>query len=123
MISVSETIKDLRDQQRGFHGDHCHESCCCKKPKPKMSKSEAKLLIAYLRRLEKKATSGPWFQWTKGGDISSEPEDCIIMETAWTKLDKKGNTRATKKGESDIKFVIALRNNLPAILAALEERL
>jgi len=88
-----------------------------------MTKHEAKLLIRYLRRLEKAATSGPWFQWTLGGDISSKPEDCIIMETAWTKVDKKGNTRATKQGNADIMFVIALRNNLPAILAALEERL
>lgn len=88
-----------------------------------MSTAEAKLLIAYLRRLEKAATKGPWFQWTKGGDISSQPEDCIIMETMWTKVDKKGNTRATKQGNADIQLVIALRNNLPAILAALEERL
>lgn len=88
-----------------------------------MTKHEARLMIRYLRKLERKASLGPWFQWTMAGDISSKPEDCIIMQTMWTKKDKRGNVRTTKRGKADIKFVIALRNSLPAILAALEERL
>jgi hypothetical protein len=45
------------------------------------------------------------------------------METLLTKKNKQGCDRATKQGNADVQFVIALRNNLPALLAALEERL
>jgi len=80
-----------------------------------------KSLMTQLTQLEAKATKGPWFQWTAAGDISSKPEDCLIMQTLWTKVNSDGCTRSLPQGDADIKFVIAMRNNLAKLLDALED--
>ena len=84
--------------------------------------NENKDLAKRLRILEKKATKGPWFQWTQAGDLSSQPEDCLIMQTLWTKKNKDGCVRTTARGNADMHLVATLRNNLPAIIEALEAK-
>lgn len=70
------------------------------------------------RELLKKATRGPWFQWTTGGDISSEPEDAMIMKTLLTEPDQEmpDVMIATAQGNADREFVVFARNHLAAIL-------
>jgi hypothetical protein len=86
-----------------------------------MNKVELNKMVKRLRKLEARATKGPWLQWTLAGDISSKPEDCLIMQTFWTEKDKNGCTRSTAQGDVDVQFVIAVRNHLIEILDALEE--
>jgi len=86
-----------------------------------MNKIELIKMVERLRKLEARATKGPWFKWTWAGDISSKPEDCLIMQTLWTEKDENGCTRSTDQGDADVQFVIAVRNHLIEILDALEE--
>lgn len=79
---------------------------------------EAALRLAdEAERVAAKATGGPWFQWTAGGDVSSSPEDCIIMQTMWTRKTREGYTRATKQGDRDCAFVVHARNKLPEFIS------
>jgi len=69
-----------------------------------------------LRRLADAATPGPWFQWTRAGDISSEPEDGCIASTLLTYVDDEGCTVATAQGNADCAFLAAARTAVPSLL-------
>lgn len=76
--------------------------------------------LAALEDLDDRATKGPWFQWTQAGDVSSLPEDSIIMMTTKThEVDLPGVgvvTRATPQGDVDCQYVACVRTLLPDLL-------
>lgn len=77
--------------------------------------------LAEIRARADAATEGPWFQWTTAGDVSSEPEDCIIMWTTLRKKDDEGCTSSTPQGDDDCRFVASARQDIPRLLDHIEQ--
>ena len=73
-------------------------------------------------------TPGPWFRWTRSGDVSSKPEDCILFNHRGfipCVDDENGKmieaASCTPQGIADCEFVCSARTDVPTLAMALRE--
>lgn len=84
-------------------------------------------VVKILRGLHEAATAGPWFQWTRCGDVSSEPEDCILLQhcNVWGGRGIEGEPdccepRPGSRVDADCRLIATLRTLLPELIGVVE---